>query len=74
MNDDNWQGLADAIVVQATRDYRAALLGLRKNPENIRKLRELEDFFRSGWFPVLCDLDGVRLMWMLKNEVRGKHK
>jgi len=73
MNDDNWQGLADAIVVQATRDYRTALQGLRKNPESTGKLRELEDFFRSGWFQTLCDLDGVRLMWMLKNEVRGKH-
>ena len=74
MSDDNWQGLADAIVVQATRDYRTALRDLRKNPENIRKLRELEEFFRSSWFQTLCDLDGKQLIWMLKNEVRGKHK
>ena len=71
---DTWQNLAEAIVVQATRDYRTALRGLRLNPENIRKLRELEEFFRSSWFQVLCDLDGVQLIWMLKNEVRGKHK
>lgn len=74
MSDDNWQGLADAIVVQATRDYRTALRGLHKNPENTGKLHDLEEFFRSSWFQVLCDLDGTRLMWMLKNEVRGKYK
>lgn len=71
---DTWQNLAEAIVVQATRDYRTALRGLRKNPENIRKIRELEAFFRSRWFQTLCDLDGKRLMWMLRNEVRGNDK
>lgn len=74
MNEDGYRNLADAIVVQASRDFRTALRGLRKNPESTMKLRELEEFFRSSWFQVLCDLDGVQLVWMLKNEVRGKHK
>ena len=74
---DSWHGLAEAIVVQATKDYRSALRGLRLYPENTKQLREkreLEEFFRSRWFQTLCDLDGVQLIWMLKNEVRGKHK
>ena len=77
MSDDNWQSLADAIVVQATKDYRTALRSLHLNPESTKQLyqkRELEEFFRSSWFQTLCDLDGKQLIWMLKNEVRGKHK
>ena len=71
MSNDEWQSLAEAIVMQATRDYRTALRGLRKNPE---KTKELVEYFRSNWFQMLCVLDGVQLMRMLENEVRGKHK
>jgi len=73
---DNWRALAEAIVVQATKDYRSALRGLHLYPENskqLRQKRELEEFFRSRWFQTLCDLDGMQLICMLKNEVRGKN-
>ena len=74
---DSWHGLAEAIVVQATKDYRTALRSLQLYPESTKQLcqkRELEAFFRSSWFQTLCDLDGKQLIWMLKNEVRGEHK
>ncbi len=74
---DSWSSLAEAIVVQATKDYRTALRGLHLYPESTKQLRqkhELEEFFRSSWFQMLCDLDGKQLIWMLKNEVRGEHK
>ena len=71
---DIWQGLAEAVIVQAAKDYRTTLRCLCKKPGNTMKLRELEAFFRSRWFQKLCDLDGKRLMWRLKNGVRGKRK
>ena len=73
---DNWLSLAEAIIVQATKDYRTALRSLHMYPESTKQLRqkrELEAFFRSSWFQTLCDLDGKQLIWMLKNEVGGKN-
>lgn len=61
----NYEELANAIVMQAVKDYRAAL----KKPESraaVSMQREVERFFRSAWFGELTDvepkviLDGLR--------------
>jgi hypothetical protein len=63
--DECWQDLANAIIVQATADYRHALRMLRENKYNAGLLYDkesLEEFFRSDWFQVLTRLDGRRVL------------
>ena len=67
-----YMNLANAIVVQAANDYRAALKALALNREDrdaqVEK-KECERFFQSGWFSVLTTVDGEWLMRKLKEEV-----
>ena len=62
------QNLANAIVLKATEDYRFAL---RHN--NIRTIRECEEFFKSEWFMFLCDINGEHLMKTIQKEI-NKHE
>ena len=58
--DDGYRRLADAIILQAVRDYRVA----RSNGVKSHIIR----FFKSKWFTMLSDLDGETLIKSLKNE------
>lgn len=62
---DGYKELANAIIMQAAKDYRKAL----KYDERGRK-REIENFFRSGWFTVLTDISGEMLIQKLRAEVK----
>lgn len=60
MMDDPYRNLANAIVVQAAKDYRKALRQLRHNPryEMARNEKnEVERFFHSEWFHYLTNVD-----------------
>ena len=53
MMDDPYRTLANAIIVQAAKDYRKALRQLRRNPryETARNEKnDVERFFHSEWF------------------------
>ena len=70
--EDCWQALAWAIVIQATIDYRNAFRKLEMHSRDNfyrRRIQALEGFFRSGWFGALCALDGDSLMRQLRREV-----
>ena len=50
---DPYENLANAIVLQAVKDYRDALKRLKKKPGNqtaMSDAMECERFFRSGWY------------------------
>lgn len=67
-----YRELAQAIIVQAVKDYRKALCDLKKNSkyEPARMVKaECEQFFRSKWFSLLTELDGEALMNALIKEV-----
>ena len=69
---DNYNSLANAIVLQAVKDYRKALRTLSMNPNNRSaqyERRHIEQFFRSGWFGVLTSIDPEMLITKLKAEV-----
>jgi len=80
MNSD--QVLAQAIILQAVKDYRRYLRNLSKIPSGReyqadrdkwnRKRREVERFFRSDWYSVLTNVDGDYLMSRLKQEMACK--
>ena len=70
-HDPGWESLANAIVVQAAKDYRMALNELRRHPDSKAALhvaRRLERFFRSGWYSILTDVDPVYLIRRLRKE------
>lgn len=69
---DQFEGLANAIIIQAAVDYRLALRQLRQNPgfqPAISMKFEVERFFHSEWFSILTRVDGPELMARLKTEV-----
>ncbi len=68
---DPYEKLANAIIMQAVKDYRAAKKKLKKRPTN--KDAELmvldtEKFFRSDWFTALTNVDGEVLLRKLQEE------
>lgn len=68
---NGYERLANAIVIAAVKDYRAALKRLKKNP-NSRYARgeveSIERFFRSDWYRELTDLRGEYLIEKLREE------
>ena len=67
-----YKELANAIIVQAVKDYREALRLSNMNPNDKsaqHDKRSIERFFRSEWFSILTDLNGELLMKKLKEEV-----
>ncbi len=67
-----YEDLANAIILQAVKDYRVALKCLKANPRNRTAAAdkdEIERFFRSGWFSVLTSVDGEMLIRSLQMEV-----
>lgn len=66
-----YEKLANAIVLQAVSDYRAALKKVKKNPKNrdaIGGALQIEKFFRSEWYQVLTSVDGEYLINRLRKE------
>lgn len=68
----NYENLANAIILQAVRDYRTTLKCLKRNSCNRdadRRKNEIERFFRSQLFTVLTSVDGEMLIRSLHEEV-----
>ena len=57
---DPYQELANAIVLQAVKDYRLH--------DNEQELAKIERFFRSDWFSVLTNIDPEILITKLRKE------
>ena len=69
---DSLTALANAIIVQAAKDYRRALRKQKKDPGNVSAkipIEEAEQFFRSDWYRILTTIDGETLIKQLKEEV-----
>ena len=71
--EDPYERLANAIILQAVTDYRAALKRIKRKPEDWETIDEamrVESFFRSGWYSQLTAVDGEYLILRLQDEVR----
>ena len=69
---DAYENLANAIILQAVKDYRHALKLLARNSKCTSALStkaECERFFRSERFQMLTSVDGEMLIRKLKAEV-----
>lgn len=67
-----YETLANAIILQAVKDYRAAGRKLKRNPRNSLARAEsdsIEKFFRSDWYASLTRIDGEMLIRELQKEV-----
>ena len=58
--DTPYENLANAIVLQAVKDYRLH--------DDEQELASIECFFRSGWFGVLTRIDPEMLIAKLRKE------
>jgi hypothetical protein len=65
--------LANAIILQACKDYKSAYrryLRRYRQPDRLDpELAELERFFRSDWYKTLTSVDGEYLMKRMREEV-----
>ena len=66
---EGFENLANAIIVQAVKDYRKALSGVSLNSRpSACVITECERFFRSEWFRELTDVDGEYLIKTIRKE------
>ena len=68
---DIYEELANAVILQAVKDYRQALRQLKRNPEYEKAVdmkKDCERFFQSEWFEYLTKVDGPWLMRKLREE------
>lgn len=67
----NCDNLANAIILQAVKDYRGAQKRFKGNPHDrdVQVIKEIDRFFRSEWFKILTNVDGERLIRSLQEEV-----
>lgn len=66
-----YENLANAIVMQAVKDYRMARHKLCKRPKNADAKAMLEDcerFFLSDWFETLTNVNGEIILKKLQQE------
>ena len=66
-----WENLANAIILQALKDYREARKKHKKRPKNedaTLMIADCEAFFRSDWFKALTELDDEMLLRKLQEE------
>ena len=71
----NEQILAQAIIMQAVRDWRAARWKLSVNPNNRFAASDIyacERFFRSAWFQRLTTADGEWILRCMREEIPRK--
>lgn len=77
-NNAAYEDLANAIVLQACKDYKSAYRRyLRRYGRADRtdpQMAELEKFFRSDWYKTLTSVDGEYLMKRLQDEVAEELK
>ena len=69
---DFYTDLANAIIIQAAKDYRKALKTLKRYPryEPAKAVvAEVEEFFRSEWYRTLTSVDADMLMRKIRREI-----
>lgn len=71
--EDPYEHLANAIILSAVSDYRAALKRVKRNQGSKTAMDEvlrIEKFFRSPWYQQLTSVDGEFLIRRLQDEIR----
>ena len=72
MSLDPYEALANAVVLQAVKDWRDSAKKVSRGRRNINAQAmkdECESFFTSSYFNTFTELDGNMLLMKLKQEV-----
>ena len=62
-----YEDLANAIIVQAAKDYKSLMEGAK--PSTGFNLVEIENFFKSEWYRVLTKVDSDIILEQLRGSV-----
>ena len=71
---ENWEDLANAIIISAVKEYKRTYKQLLRNPKSKpaqTSLEKLERFFYGRWYAQLTDLDPHYLLERLKEAVKN---
>ena len=71
---DNWEDLANAIIISAVKDYVNAYRCILRRPDSEcaqEEVKKLERFFFGEWYAKLTDLDPDYLLDRLKEEIEN---
>ena len=71
---ENWEDLANAIIISAVEDYQSAYKRLLRNPESEfrkKEVEKLEEFFHGRWYATLTDLDPNYLIRKIQEEIEN---
>ena len=77
MYEDNYKALANAIILQAVKDFRPAYRRMKRHPNDRLAqdtVREITQFFCSDYFCALSDLDGPALLNRIIREMDEKYE
>ena len=67
-----YEALANAIIIQAAKDFKAAYKRMKRFPNSKAaqdEVRDITKFFCSQWFEQLSDVDGPTLLRKIKDEI-----
>ena len=73
--DENYERLAEAIVMRAVMDLRGAFRRLRRFPDDTMsqdEVRSITGFFCSQYFNILTSLDGPSLLRKIIDEMEER--
>ena len=71
MKIDPYEELANAVILQAAKEYKHFLKILKNHPQNATALyhtKEIEEFFLSDYFRDITDADGEFIITELKEQ------
>ena len=74
MMEENYKAFANAIILQAVKDFRTAYRMKKKFPDSgkaAKDIREITAFFCSQYFEALTDLDGPMLLKKIIEKMEG---
>lgn len=77
---DNFDLLAQAIIIQAVKDYQMVYMRICAETKLISRLKlyakkaEIESFFHSPWYEMLSSMDGALLINRTREIARRKMK
>lgn len=75
MYEENYAKLANAVIVQAVKDFKPTYRRLKRFPNDKlarERVAEITEFFRLDYFSALSDLDGAELLKRIIREIDGK--
>lgn len=73
--EENYQQLANSIILQAVKDFRAVYRRIKKFPDHKapqEEVRDITKFFCSQYFASLTTLDGPVLLQKIIEELEGE--